>query len=158
MINFIFIKNKIIENRYNIVIFLMIALMLSMLTELLSVYIFYKKMQSNVSLETPDIVLVSTKRIVSDFTASISRNTNLSDDQKIMLIKQFDTLYPNILKTYANSHNLIIFDNSLPIQASNTIKNITPDIENKIQTMTLTILQKQKTSAFANNEPLNVKN
>ncbi|MCX7124194.1 MAG: hypothetical protein NTU49_00280 [Gammaproteobacteria bacterium] len=158
MINFKGIKNKIIENMANIAIFLMIALMLSMLTELLSVFIFYKKIESQMWPATPDVVLVSTKQIVSDFTNSISKNTNLTSAQKTMLVKQFDTFYPAILKNYANQNNVIIFDNALPIQAPNTIKNITSDIENKIQAMDLKILQKQKENTVENSEAINAKN
>ena len=92
----------------------------------------------------PSVVIVSTKRIVSDFTKSLSQNTHLSDDQKIMLVKQFDTIYPGLIKDYANHNNVLIIDDGLAIQTPNSIKNITVLIEKQIQIMTLSTLKRNK--------------
>ena len=107
---------------------------------MLFVHIIDCKIEKNSNLQ---IVTINTKRIVSDFTNSLSQNTHLSDDQKIMLIKQFDTNYPTLIKNYANHNNVLIIDNGVAIQTPNSIKNITPLIEKQIQIMGLQALKRK---------------
>lgn len=127
------------SNKIKIIEFYVIILGLLLLTQLLSTHDNKPKNKTN-----PGIVIISTKNIVSDFTNSLSKNSSLSDDQKIMLVKKFDTIYPIVLESYANKNNVLILDQDLAIQAPNSIKNITPDIENQIQTLSIKVLSEQK--------------
>src|SRR3990167_1592293 len=74
-------------------------------------------------------VVVDTKKITADFSQSLVKNRYLTEPEKGFLIKKFDRIYSDALKTYADKNDVIIFDKSIPIQIPKSAINITNTIE-----------------------------
>src|SRR3990167_8482248 len=75
------------------------------------------------------INIVDTHKIIADFTNSISENSHITDHQKISLVKHFGVIYPLLLKKYADSHQTLILDKAVILQAPKNIIDITEMVE-----------------------------